>query len=77
MLELSNAVQAPYGWQDTIPNVFLRYLIGGKNGHRSWHWHFPAGERKSVIVRRLPPKVPAVFESRWFVMRLSARTRCG
>lgn len=54
MMDLSNTVHVPFGWQETIPNGFLRVAIGGEDGHRSWHWWFPEGQRKSLIVRNGP-----------------------
>lgn len=54
MMDLSNTVHAPFGWQETIPNVFVRILVGGSDGHRSWHWAFPPHHRKSLIALRRP-----------------------
>lgn len=47
------STQASEGWQGTPSHKLLRTLLGGKDGHRSWHWHFPE-HKKSLFARRRP-----------------------
>lgn len=54
LMELSNTVKASKGWQATPSHKILRTLLGGVDGHRSWHWFFPEGQKKSLFARRKP-----------------------
>lgn len=51
IMVLGNIVNASAGWQETPPHKLFKTLLGGKNGHRSWHWHFPRGQRSLVATK--------------------------
>lgn len=49
--------RAADGWQETPSRRLLRTLLGGKDGHRRWHWFFPAPGAPgsaSLFARKVP-----------------------
>jgi len=51
-------VECPEGWQGLPDARWKRVLIGGNNGHRSWHWHYPKDAKKLVLARPRPAQPP-------------------